>query len=161
MKLNTRTFLRGTCFGEPKNKDFPSKSKMILLQPNENWNDFKTSTLKCLSCTAKTQIGTPLKIYGTTAAHRCSTSNLSKLQLNSKNAQEKTRYQADADELTKRLTFVRHYILGHVIQIRTHICTKMSQKEVNSHLYSIFNNFQSPNLWSQPTKFNRIRAIEL
>lgn len=48
MKLNTRTFLRITCFRVPKNKDSPSNSKMILIQPNENWNDFKTRTLKCL-----------------------------------------------------------------------------------------------------------------
>ena len=84
-EIKYKDILKRNLLGEPKNKDFPSKSKMILLQPNENWNDFKTSTLKCLSGTAKTQIGTPLKIYGTTAAHRCSTSNLSKLELNSKN----------------------------------------------------------------------------
>lgn len=68
----------------PKNKDLLSKSKMILIQPNENWTDFKPTSLKYLNGTAKTQIGVPLKIYGMTAAHRCTTSKLSKLEQSSK-----------------------------------------------------------------------------
>lgn len=76
-KYKEREKEKRTCFRVPKNKDLLSKSKMIQIQPNENWIDFKPASLKYLSGTAKTQIGVPLKIYGMTAVHRCSPSKLS------------------------------------------------------------------------------------
>lgn len=37
----------------PKNKDVVSKSKMSLIEPNENWIDFKPGSLNYLSGTAR------------------------------------------------------------------------------------------------------------
>lgn len=133
MKPNTRTFLKNL-LRVPKNKDFHSNCKIILIQPNENWNDFKTRTLKYLRDTAKTQIGIPLIIHGMTAVHRCSPSNLSKPL---RKCRRKSQYLTDKT----RLLYILSKDMRSIDRTRTEcICAQKCSRGKFTHT-SVLSNF--------------------